>query len=160
LIRSVYKPTLFSRISEKKITMYFSDPRSRKMQLIDFGLLLPLFSLHQVVNKIQSRKQSRKLGRYKMSSVYRIQVITTRQHLNPLMSLLSSVWALYQTSDARDAFRTSVTHAVFKPYISYISPPSLISSHILYSSFLTPIRTFTPHLFYSLHLANVRMQNV
>jgi hypothetical protein len=30
-------------------------------------------SMEKVVNKIQSRKQSRKLGRYKMSSIYRIQ---------------------------------------------------------------------------------------
>lgn len=33
-------------------------------------------SMEKVVNKIQSRKQSRKLGRYKMSSVFRIQVCT------------------------------------------------------------------------------------
>lgn len=107
---------MYMTVENLNLTAFLSisNLRLSKTQLIDFYPFV-LLSLHQVVNKIQSRKQSRKLGRYKMSSVYRIQV----RHSTVLHRTVLYCTILYGTATLRaNNHLTSSCHN-FPSFIRY-----------------------------------------
>ena len=133
-----------------------SNLRLPKTQLIDF-YPFALLSLHQVVNKIQSRKQSRKLGRYKMSSVYRIQVRhSTVLYRTVLYRTVLYCTILYGTATLRANnhltsscsfiwYCTTLHTNLLLPYQFHLLCPKI--EHLRYFSTLTHLITCTAYLF-------------